>query len=123
MSVCMFSRPTSCRPCWMSSTALSYRILSGCALLSTLVDLSTFFFLWKICVTCALQVVAPSKKSAPKTQSASPFPFTASFEVALLTVRPKLHLSCKSRVLLRDLRLNLLDSATSPHFDDGNDQV
>src|SRR5215469_10624660 len=45
MSVCRLSRPTSCLPCLMSSIALSYRILSGSALLSTLVDLLTFFFL------------------------------------------------------------------------------
>jgi hypothetical protein len=106
MSVCMFSRPTSCRPCLTSSIALSYRILSGCALLSTLVDLLTFFFLWRIWVICASLLVAPSKNSAPRTQSARPFLVKYGFEVAQLTVRPKLHLSRESRVLRRNPRLN-----------------
>src|ERR1700674_852661 len=49
MSVCKPSRPTSCRPCLMSATARLYRILSGSAVLSALVDLfNFFFFLWGI---------------------------------------------------------------------------
>src|SRR5882762_9554892 len=51
MSVCRFSRPTSCRPCLTSSIALSYRILSGSAVFSALVDLLTLFFLWKTCAS------------------------------------------------------------------------
>src|SRR5580658_6967011 len=107
----MFSRPTSCLPCLISSTARSYRILSGCALLSTLVDLSIFFFLWRIWVTCALHVVAPSKNSAPKIQSARSFPVTYSFEVAQLTVRPKLHLSRECQVPRRNFRLSPLETS------------
>src|SRR5580700_4642741 len=101
MSVCIFSRPTSCRPCLTSSMALSYRILSGCALLSTAVDLLTFFFLWKI---WAFDVVDPSKNSAPKTQSARLLPVTCSFDFALFTVWPKLHLSRECRVSSRNPR-------------------
>src|SRR4249920_3101147 len=110
----MFRRPTSCRPCLMSSIALSYRILSGCELLSALVDLLTFFFLWKI---CALLAVAPSKNSAPRMQSARDFPGKYGLEVAPFTVRPKLHLSCESQDLRGNSRLNLLDdSVPSPDF-------
>src|SRR5580692_8240859 len=89
MSVCMFSRPTSCFPCLMSSLARSYRILSGCALLSALVDLLTFFFL---CKSCASLVAALHKNSAPRTQSAAPLLATHTLAVAQFTVRPKLHL-------------------------------
>src|SRR5256885_9409037 len=60
MSVCRFSRPTSCRPCLTSSIALSYRILSGSAVFSALVDLLTFFFLRN---TCASDRVALSRSS------------------------------------------------------------
>src|SRR5580704_3927483 len=109
MSVCRFSRPTSCRPCLISSIALSYRILSGCALLSTLVDLSTFF-LWKI---WASTDVAPSKNSAPRVKSARLFPATHSFEVALRTIRPKLHLSRECRVPRRISRLNPLETGSA----------
>src|SRR6202040_3244019 len=123
MSVCMFSRPTSCRPCLISSMALSYRILSGCALLSTPVDLFIFFFLWRIWLICASLVVAPSKNSAPKTQSARPFLVKYGFEVAQLTVLPKLHLSRESRVLRRKPRLNPLVSWNVPPFDRRQPQV
>src|SRR5580698_7100976 len=125
MSVCRFSRPTSCRPCLMSSIALSYKILSGWALLSALVDLSTFF-LWKI---WALDEVAPSKNSAPRVKSARPFPATHSFEVALRTIRPKLHLSRECWVPRRNPKLNPLETGSahtqpSQHFStDGNGQV
>src|SRR5579872_1142286 len=90
MSVCMFRRPTSCRPCLMSSIALSSRILSGWALLSTPVDLLTFFFR---CRSCASLDVALNKNSAPRTQSAIPLPAVPTFDVAEFTVRPKRHLS------------------------------
>src|SRR5271154_593223 len=125
MRVCRFNRPTSCRPCLMSSIALSYKILSGWALLSTLVDLSTFF-LWKI---WASTDVAPRKNSAPRVKSARLFPATHGFEVALRTIRPKLHLSRECQVPRRNSRLSPLetDSArtqASQHFStDGNNQV
>src|SRR5216684_1866700 len=51
MSVCRFSRPTSCRPCLTSPIALSYKTLSGSAVFSALVDLLTFFFLWRNCAS------------------------------------------------------------------------
>src|SRR5580704_4650548 len=124
----MFSRPTSCRPCLMSSIALSYRILSGWALLSTPVDLLTFFFLWKICVTCASLGVALNKNSAPRTQSARPLQVTFNFEVAQLTVWPKRHLSRDSRIPRRNFRLPARTEPSSDlnnpgASDGGNDQV
>src|SRR2546427_7221708 len=73
MSVCRFNRPTSCRPCLTSSIALLYRILSGSAVFSALVDLFTFFFLWKI---CASHVVALSRNSPPAATIASHFALT-----------------------------------------------
>src|SRR6266851_2148925 len=51
MSVCRFRRPTSCRPCLTSAIALSYKTLSGSAVFSALVDLLTFFFLWRNCAS------------------------------------------------------------------------
>ncbi len=91
--------------------------------MSTLVDLLTFFFLWRIWVICASLLVAPSKNSAPKTQSAKPFLVKYGFEVAQLTVRPKLHLS-------RESRGSSPQSSTKPWFlrcpcpsRGGNDQV
>src|SRR5712664_1734730 len=51
MSVCRFSRPTSCRACLTSAIALSYKTLSGSAVFSALVDLLTFFFLWRNCAS------------------------------------------------------------------------
>src|SRR5277367_1508698 len=57
----------------MSSMARSYRTLSGSAVLSALVDLSTFFFLWRI---CASQVLTVSAASPPtKTRMLNRFPF------------------------------------------------
>src|SRR2546422_6670354 len=73
ISVCRFNRPTSCRPCLTSSIALLYRILSGSAVFSALVDLFTFFFLWKI---CASHVVALSRNSPPAATIASHFALT-----------------------------------------------
>src|SRR5260370_13205377 len=51
MSVCRFRRLTSCRTCLTSPIALSYKTLSGSAVFSALVDLLTFFFLWRNCAS------------------------------------------------------------------------
>src|SRR5260370_19691773 len=106
MSVCKFRRPTSCRPCLISSMALSYRILSGSAVFSALVDLLTFFFLWKICASLC---VALSRRIPDITNRAERFTLdsnvcrlTAARNVHCLTVASfevprQLHLSLKSR--------------------------
>src|SRR5258706_13014999 len=93
MSVCRFSRPTSCRPCLTSSIALSYRILSGSAVFSALVDLLTLFFLWK---TCASHRVALRRNNPVINNSVDRFAVAKNvdrFAVAKNRVRCKLHLS------------------------------
>src|SRR5712692_8316381 len=112
MSVCRFSRPTSCRPCLMSAMALSYSILSGSAVFSALVDLLTLFFLWKI---CASHRVALSKNSPVITNSADRLTVARIVDrltvarivdrltVAKIEVRNKLHLSLESGVPHRGL--------------------
>jgi hypothetical protein len=82
--------------------------LSGCALLSTPVDLLTFFFR---CKSCASVVVALNKNSAPSTQSATALPPTDAFDVAQLTVRPKPHLSRWFRLTRLAPRLKPLESS------------
>src|SRR6266403_6003739 len=88
ISVWRFSRPTSCRPCLTSSMALLYRILSGSAVLSALVDLLTLFFLWRICAS--LCVVLSSNNPVITNRAGR---LTAAKEV-----RSKLHLSLESGV-------------------------
>src|SRR6266849_7126637 len=103
MSVCRFSRPTSCRPCLMSATALSYSILSGSAVFSALVDLLTLFFLWKI---CASHRVALSRNNPVITNRADRFALARDVEsltVAGIEVQSKLHLSLESGVPHRGL--------------------
>src|SRR6266852_1851481 len=103
MSVCRFSRPTSCRPCLMSAMALSYSILSGSAVFSALVDLLTLFFLWKI---CASHRVALSRNSPVITNSADRLTVARIVDrltVAKIEVRNKLHLSLESGVPHRGL--------------------
>src|SRR5216683_557937 len=63
ISVCKPSRPTSWRPCLMSSRERLYSILSGSAVLAALVDLFTFFFfLWSIWASLGLPLI--NKKPA-----------------------------------------------------------
>src|SRR6266436_2573199 len=94
MSVCRFSRSTSCRPCLTSSMALSYRILSGSALFSALVDLLTLFFLWKICASLC---VALSRKIPAITNR------VGRLTAAKNEVPSKLHLSLESGIPRRSL--------------------
>src|SRR5260370_32561039 len=94
MSVWKFSRTTSCRPCLMSSIALSYRILSCSAVFYALVDLLTLFFLWKI---CASHRVALSRNSPVTSNRAG------RLAAARKEVRSKLHLSLESGVPRRGL--------------------
>src|SRR5260370_9417541 len=103
MSVCRFSRPTSCRPCLMAVMALSYMILSGFAVFSAFVDLLTLFFLWKI---CASHRVALSRNSPVITNRADRFALTRNVErltVAKIEVRSKLHLFLESGIPHRGL--------------------
>src|SRR6266480_6222622 len=96
MSVCRFSRPTSCRPCLTSSIALSYRILSGSAVFSALVDLLTFFFLRN---TCASDRVALSRSSPIITNRVHRIVVGRNVDhlaVASNEVRRNLHLSLES---------------------------
>src|ERR1700730_191311 len=72
MNVCRPSRPTSWRPCLMSSIARPYRILSGSAVLSALVDLFTFFFLCRIWASHVVAVIAASPPA--NTSMLSRFP-------------------------------------------------
>src|SRR5437762_3422520 len=98
MSVCRFSRPTSCRPCLTSSIALSYRILSGSAVFSALVDLLTFFFLRK---TCASDRVALNRSSPIITNRVHRIVVGRNVDhlaVASNEVRRNLHLSLESGV-------------------------
>src|SRR2546421_13070927 len=98
MSVCRFSRPTSCRPCLTSSIALSYRILSGSAVFSALVDLLTFFFLRN---TCASDRVALSRSSPIITNRVHRIVVGRNVDhlaVASNEVRRNLHLSLESGV-------------------------
>src|SRR5437016_5567395 len=98
MSVCRFSRPTSCRPRLTSSIALLYRILSGSAVFSALVDLLTFFFLWKI---CASHRAALSRNSPIVTNKVNRFVVASNVDrltVASNEVQRKLHLSLESGV-------------------------
>src|SRR5256885_7434867 len=98
MRVCKFSRPTSCRPCLTSSIALSYRILSGSAVFSALVDLLTFFFL---CHTFASDRVALSRKSPIITNRVHRMVVGRNVDrlsVASNEIRRKLHHSLQSWV-------------------------
>src|SRR5947207_112526 len=98
MRVCRFSRPTSCRPCLTSSIALSYRILSGSAVFSALVDLLTFFFLRN---TCASDRVALSRSSPIITNRVHRIVVGRNVDhlaVASNEVRRNLHLSLESGV-------------------------
>src|SRR5207237_3843363 len=93
ISVCKFRRTTSCRPCLMSAIALSYRILSGSAVLSALVDLLTFFFLCN--GHCALLGAALSSINPPAISRVNSFAPT----LEQVTCTP--HLSCESRITTR----------------------
>src|SRR5260370_41141531 len=93
MSVCRFSRPTSCRRCLTSAIALSYKILSGSAVFSALVDLLTLFFLWR---NCASHRVALRRNNPVINNSVERFTISMNgdrFGVAKNKSLRKLHLS------------------------------
>src|SRR5260370_8481024 len=93
MIVCRFSRPTSCRPCLTSAIALSYKILSGSAVFSALVDLLTLFFL---CRNCASHRVALRRNNPVINNRVERFTISMNgdrFAVAKNKLLRKLHLS------------------------------
>src|SRR5258708_37207757 len=100
MSVCRFSQPTSCRACLTSAIALSYKTLSGSAVFSALVDLLTFFFLWR---NCASHRVALRRNNPVINNSVERFAVAKNvdrFTVAKIEVLRKLHLAFASQGFL-----------------------
>src|SRR5258708_11601958 len=116
MSVCRFSRPTSCRPCLTSAIALSYKILSGSAVFSAVVDLLSRFFLWR---NCASHRVALRRNNPVINNSVERFTISMNgdrFAVAKNRVLRNLHLSLASTGSLSAACQSLGRFLTPPHF-------
>src|SRR5271155_4794741 len=95
----------------MSSMARSYRILSGSAVLSALVDLSTFFFLWRICASQVFTVSAANPPTKTRMLNRLPFLLVEAWSKRsplVLEYRPWRAVAARGAMLLAKLGTNLV---------------